>query len=306
MVTHLRADRSRNPLRIGTHEIDVDGVAQRYHVRGSGPEVCVAIPGGPGLSWEYLRMPAVERRVRVVYVEPLGTGASGRLPSHPDGYTRPVYAKALDRVLDRLGRERVHLLGHCHGGLVAQYYALRHPERLAGLILHMSSPVTGPEQSAETRHQLDRFVRRNQWNPALPAVLDALHAIQDAADDRALTAATRDALPAQFAHYWARRDELSGLRPKIRRSYLSAPEPIDDRADLPGMRVPTLVTAGMYDIIGGTRWARELHSLIPYARLLLLARSGHLGHIEEPERFAEGVLDFVAATPAAPVVPVAA
>ncbi|MEV4349684.1 alpha/beta hydrolase [Actinoplanes sp. NPDC049596] len=298
MVIQLRVDRNRHPLRIGTHEIDVDGIAQRYHVRGSGAEVCVAVPGGPGLSWEYLRMPAVERRVRVVYVEPLGTGASGRLPSHPDGYTRAVYAEALDRLLDRLGRERVHLLGHCHGGLVAQYYALRHPERLAGLILHMSSPVTGPEQTAETGRQVDRFVRRNQWNPALPAVLDALHAIQDAHDDRALTAATRDALPTQFAHYWARRDELAGLRPKFRRSYLSAPELIDDRAELPGLSVPTLVTAGMYDIVGGTRWARELHQLIPYARLLLLARSGHLGHIEEPERFAEGVLDFVAATPA--------
>ena len=78
----------------------------------------------------------------------------------------------------------------------------------------------------------------------------------------------------------------------------AVPDPIDDRAMLTGIRVPTLVAAGSYDIVGGLRWGRELHSLIPYARLLVLAFSGHLGHLEEPERFAGAVRTFVAATTA--------
>jgi pimeloyl-ACP methyl ester carboxylesterase len=43
----------------------------------------------------------------------------------------------------------------------------------------------------------------------------------------------------------------------------------------------------------GPRWATELHDLIPGSRKLILERSGHFGHLEEPDVFADGVIDFV-------------
>lgn len=36
-----------------------DGIEQRYHVHGAGP-VCVVHPGGPGLSWDHMRLPGLE------------------------------------------------------------------------------------------------------------------------------------------------------------------------------------------------------------------------------------------------------
>ncbi|MGW4774519.1 alpha/beta fold hydrolase [Nocardia sp. NPDC004278] len=83
----------------GVHAFDSDGVPQRYHVYGGGP-VCLAHPGGPGFRWEYLRMPELEEHLTMVYVEPLGTGESGRLPTHPNGYTRERYSIALQRIPD--------------------------------------------------------------------------------------------------------------------------------------------------------------------------------------------------------------
>jgi pimeloyl-ACP methyl ester carboxylesterase len=38
-----------------------------------------------------------------------------------------------------LGQDRVHVLGHSHGGFVAQQYALDHPDRIAGLVLYDTS-----------------------------------------------------------------------------------------------------------------------------------------------------------------------
>ena len=290
---------SADPLRLGAHSVELGGLTQRYHVRGHGGPVCVAIPGGPGAHWDYLRMPAVEQQMTVVYVEPLGTGQSGRLAGHPHGYTRDVYAWALDRLLDHLGRDRVHLLGHGYGGNVAQLYASRRAERLAGLILYASSPVNGAEHDEEKSRQLDQFVRRNQWNPELPAVLAALRSVDEISDDARRSAAVRAFFPACVAHYWARRQELGPLRSRLRMTHVSGldaiglPEAVDDRALLPAIDAPVLVVTGCYDIYGGLRWGRELHALIPGARLLVLAYSGHLGHVEEPERFAEGVLGFV-------------
>lgn len=52
--------------------------------------MCVAHSGGPGIGWEYLRTTELERRLTVVHPAPVGSGGSGRLPSHPHGCTRAV------------------------------------------------------------------------------------------------------------------------------------------------------------------------------------------------------------------------
>ncbi|MFJ9558877.1 alpha/beta fold hydrolase [Streptomyces fuscichromogenes] len=130
------------PLSPGTHSFRLGGITQRYHVHGTGP-VCVAHPGGPGLFWDYLRMAALEECLTMVYVEPIGTGESGRLPSHPHGYTYDRYSRFLQVLINRLHLPEVHLLGHGHGARVAAHHALHRPERLAGVILHEGEPVRG-------------------------------------------------------------------------------------------------------------------------------------------------------------------
>src|SRR5690242_3020679 len=88
----------------------VDGIRQVYHVAGRGP-VCVAHAGGPGFHWAYLRSPELEERFTMVYLEPVGTGESGRLAT-ADDYRLDTYVRFLAAVIDHLGQERVYLLGH--------------------------------------------------------------------------------------------------------------------------------------------------------------------------------------------------
>src|SRR2546423_13807193 len=83
-------------LATGTHTATVEGVPIVYHVAGRGPVVLVH-PGGPGIEWKYMRMPEVEKVATVVYLEPVGTGASGRL-ADPHGYTIYRYVSAIDGV----------------------------------------------------------------------------------------------------------------------------------------------------------------------------------------------------------------
>ena len=45
---------------------------------GSGP-VCLAHPGGPGFDGGYLASTELERAFTVVYLDPIGTGASEKL-----------------------------------------------------------------------------------------------------------------------------------------------------------------------------------------------------------------------------------
>ncbi|OMI36019.1 alpha/beta fold hydrolase [Streptomyces sparsogenes] len=87
---------------------------------------------GPGLA---------AAGVDVVMYDQRGHGRSER----PAGrYRLEMFVGDLERLLDRLGiHGPVHLVGNCFGGTVAFSYAVRHPERVAGLSLIESEPATG-------------------------------------------------------------------------------------------------------------------------------------------------------------------
>ncbi|MFG6194594.1 alpha/beta fold hydrolase [Nonomuraea sp. JJY05] len=286
----------------GVHTFEAEGVVVRYHVHGSGP-VCVAHPGGPGIDWEYLRAPELEKHLTMVYLEPAGTGGSDRLATHPHGYTRRLYSRHLAALIDRLAVGPVHVLGHSHGGFVAQYHALHHPDQVAGLILYESAPLTGPEHMAEAQRLVGEFAARHADQPDLPAVLQAFAGIPAIADDESMERTVRGILPAYVADYWADAPRWARLQAALRANHISgldehgSPDLIDDRAALAALSAPTLIVVGRHDVICGVRWAEELHRLIPASRLLILERSGHLGHLEEPERFAAEVTAFASAQP---------
>jgi len=296
----MSATPSTDPLATGTHTVEIDGVTQSYHVHGAGP-VCVAHSGGPGIFWEYLRMPELEEHLTVVYPEPVGTGASGRLPAHPHGYTRARYSRFLTKLIEHLGVPEVQLLGHSHGGFVAQYHALHHPDRIAGLILYDSAPVTGPEHGAEAMRLVQEFAARHADNPGLPEVVEAFQNIPTISDDAQMTAVARGLFPAYFADFWGREAEFGPARAAVVATHISGldedltPDVIDDRADLGSLTVPALVLVGRHDFICGVRWAEELHELIPGSELVILENSGHFGHLEEPDAFAKAVTAFVEA-----------
>ncbi|MEW2498983.1 alpha/beta hydrolase [Amycolatopsis sp. NPDC047767] len=281
----------------GTHTVELDGLAQRYHVHGSGP-VLLAHSGGPGVDWEYLRMPVVEEQLTVVYPEPIGTGGSSRLATHPDGYTRDRYVRAVVALLDHLGLEKTLFLGHSHGGFVAQRLALTHPERVSGIVLYDSAPVVGAEHGEELMRQLEAYAARSEGDRGLPDVLAAFQSIGSISSDEDMTRAVRGVLPAYFADFRARFAEFGPLQDQVGGVYISGrdadgtPDLFDDRPVLTTIGVPALVVVGRYDVICGVRWGRELHDGIPGSQLVVLEHSGHFGHLEEPRPFADAVAGF--------------
>jgi proline iminopeptidase len=280
---------------ISTHQITIDGLPQVYHVAGTGP-VCVVHPGGPGIGWGYLRLPALEEHLTMVYLEPIGTGDSGRLPQVRD-YHLGTYLRFLEGVVAHLGQEKVFLLGHSHGGFVLQRYALAHPDRVAGLVLHDTSPVTGDEFWAGAMAGVAAYPSEH---PDEPAALDVPKAFQEAlqaTDDAALTAAFARFIPLYLHDYWGRREEfapfVAGIRAWADPQRGEEPEPFDVRSRLGEITAPVLIVVGRHDFICGVRWARMLHEGISGSRLVVLEGSGHMGHIEQPGEFYRAVGEFL-------------
>ncbi|MFB7992041.1 alpha/beta fold hydrolase [Streptomyces sp. NPDC056002] len=85
-------------------------------------------------SWtEYLDvLPLVGTRRRAIAMDTLGYGASAK-PEGPHSIER--FADAAGALVDALGLERFHLVGHHTGGVIAVELAARFGDRVAGLLL---------------------------------------------------------------------------------------------------------------------------------------------------------------------------
>lgn len=280
--------------------VTIDSVPIAYHVFGRGP-IVFAHPGGPGVDWRYLRMPEVEKVATVVYIEPFGSGSSGNL-ADPNGYTIAHYVAVVEQLRQRFGLDRIVLLGHSHGGFIAQAYALAYPQHLRGLILLDTSPTTGPDWQKDVAANVGWFAHEPWFAAAVPGLQQESTAKTD--DD--LTAVLRRIMPLYFFDWTGRSKEFEPLRAQIRVAAApnqsgSAPAadavpvaPFDVRSQLPKIATPTLIVVGTKDFICSPKMAQVIHEGIAGSRLVVLAHSGHMGHIEEPREHARAVGDFLA------------
>jgi proline iminopeptidase len=272
-------------------EIVVDGVKVSYHVAGSG-SVCLVHAGGPGIHYEYLRMPELEKHLTMVYVEPVGTGNSGLLP---DGdYSVARYAYFADQVAQHLDVGKVFVLGHSHGGFVALQFALDYPEHLAGIIVYDGMAFNGQELGEEAFRQIEAYAARRPAGDPLAAQVIAAWTEETPEDKESQLDALGRLLPVYFKDYPAIKDRIADWEPTVDITVdpNRQPAPWDIRDRLGEIAVRVLIIVGEYDFICGEKWARQLHDGIKGSELLVLHDSGHFGHLEEPDTFYSAITAF--------------
>ncbi len=118
----------------------VDGRAVAYNVLGSGKPTLVLISGlGNGMETFTVVAPELAKSATVIVYDRAGYGGSAK----PEGARD---AAGVDRELTALlaaaGEPGPYILvGHSNGGLYAEYFASKHPELVAGLVLEDSRPA---------------------------------------------------------------------------------------------------------------------------------------------------------------------
>jgi proline iminopeptidase len=180
-------------------------------------------------------------------------------------------------------------------GFVAQRYALEHPERLASVILYDSAPAAGAELFVEATRNIEAFALRNSHRPGALSALEAWRTLGSVSNDEATTATLRQLLPPFFADYWGQEQELELERwcAAVRCAYVSSGSSgFDNNNGLSSIKIPMLVIVGRHDFICGLRWAQALHQGIAGPELVILEDRGHLGHLEEPDTFANAIVTF--------------
>jgi 3-oxoadipate enol-lactonase len=201
-----------------------------------------------------------------------------------DDYAGPLeladFSRDLARVLDHFGERAAHLVGLSMGGVIAQDFYRRHPDRVRSLVLAAT-------RRSLQRHNAAEFLRLRE------APLLAGKTPRDIAPDlvRALAG------PNASAAVRRRLEESIGALHEA--SYLKAlrattSDAAGDIVELGSVRVPTLVVCGTEDAVNPPPLSRAIAAGIPGARLVWIEGAGHLCNIEAPEKFNAALLEFLA------------
>lgn len=270
----------------------VNGTVLFRDVVGEGPPLLL-MHGGLGFDHSYFRpwLDPLGSDFQLIYYDHRGNGRSGE-PEDWSAVDHAMWAEDADALREELGHERIVLFGHSYGGFLALEYALRHPERLSGLILCSTAPAADyMEESvsiAAERGTAEQFeVLTTRLGTVLP-------------DEATFRDAFRRLLPLYFHRY----DEAVGsemLRRMCTRvdafnhAFLRCLTTYDVREDLARIDVPTLVLGGRHDWFPSLEAGPErVAAGIPGAELVIFEESGHFPFIEEQDRFVSVVRTWAA------------
>jgi proline iminopeptidase len=280
-----------------------DGRRLAYRRIGQGPtRVCHG--GGPGFSALYLgNLGGLDSHLELVLPDPRGTGGSDR-PADARAYTIDDYAADLEELRDHLGLERMSLLGHSHGGMVAIAYAARHPEQVERLILASTLARWAPDQEAAMEAAVASHADE-PWYADAKAALEAEQEGAFATDEELAELALRE-FPFYFKSYGDKEQAyLETLRSEtpnadtLRFFNQEIFERFDLRPELKKITAPTLVVTGADDFITGPASAADLVQGIADVEMVVIPDAGHFIFVETPEAFQEAVLSFLGAPAAA-------
>jgi proline iminopeptidase len=263
-------------------------------------------PGVPDMKGDSEYFGRLARDGFDVYVyDQVGTGRSSRLED-PRGYTLERDVADLGAIREKIGADKVILIGHSYGGTLAAAYAASHPERVARMVLSFPgdpSPSAGGASMTfrlSTRQKLGVYALLLPPRPMLAYTLlqvnpEAAHAFADdpeldARQDRIYNRTRpalhcRDKPPGPALHglgFYANQYPQSATR-KPHANFLP---------DLEGQSIPTLLIKGRCDYLSWSS-AQEYLEALPDARLLYLDGSGHNAYQDEPERYITNVRAFL-------------
>jgi len=245
--------------------LQANGVDLYYELSGpeSAPVVAFSNSLGTTLAMWDAQASALAGRYRCLRYDARGHGRSQVLdaPASIDDL-----AEDLAGLLKGLRISRAHVVGLSLGGMTAQGFAIRNPERVQSLVLmataaHLPPPDAWRQRAATVRAQ-------------------GMAAIVDAVMSRWFTPAfaARDE-----AAVGAVRDQFLAIDPRGYAVCCEAIEKMDLRPAIGAIAAPTLIIAGADDPATPVLLMEEIRSRISDAELLIIPRAAHLLAVERAD-----------------------
>jgi len=271
-------------------KISANNVTLHHITVGRGPHV-VMVHGFLGnlAVWHLNIVPELREKFRVTTYDLRGHGHS-EVP--PEGYTTSHMAADLAGLLDALGLEQVHLVGHSFGADICMHFALRHPERVGKLVALEPGLAALVEQRKHADWEGWAYWVSKLEEVGLPVPPDKRNDLEYLLN---LTLETTKVFGPARGLPRNRGPLLNLLRnTTLMRDY---EDPTDLTLDaVRTIQTPTLLVYGEKSHFLGS--FHVLSKTLPNCQSVLLPNGEHFGPLEQPELLVQHIFDFLGAGPA--------
>jgi sigma-B regulation protein RsbQ len=262
------------------------GIVERHNVTISGPESGQPVVFAHGFGcdqhmWRFVA-PRFSDRYRVVLFDHVGAGGSDPSAWDPQRYSSLAgYADDVAAICRGLDLRDVIFVGHSVSAMIGVLAAAAEPELFAALVLVGPSPryvdddgYVGGFAEADITELLDSLDSNYLgWSAAMAPVI--------------MGRPDRPELGEELTESFCRTD------PQIARQFARVTFLSDNRADLAGVAVPTLVLQCANDIIAPVAVGEYVCNQLPNATLTMLDATGHCPNLSAPEQTAAAIEGFL-------------
>lgn len=238
----------------------VNGHRLYYEEAGAGEAVLLLHAGlGSVQEWQP-QLAAFSERYRVIAADRWGYGQSDPRPAFEEGFFEADAAEQV-ALLDRLGVDVAHVVGHSDGGTIALCLAVAYPERVRSLVVE-AAHVFG---EVETLDRLRNYGPPDAWPPPLLRYLERQHGDKAVA----LGAAWLSKWGSLGMAHWDMRDQLARVK------------------------TPTLIIQADTDELSTMNQVHAIHAGVAGSQVWLVEGAGHTPHLERPAEFNRRVLTWL-------------
>jgi proline-specific peptidase len=288
---------------IRKEKVDIGDCKLYCEQEGQGTPV-VLLHGGPGATHIDFH-PCFSRAAgfaRVIYYDQRGCGQSDFKPGK--GYCLDQAVDDLDALRRTLGLDQWVVLGHSYGGLLAQCYAMKYPERVKGLVLVCASTglhgrsMPSREQEFISQQERNKMAQIGKTPGLSTAQIIYNNFLNGDWKRQSYYKPTREQIAQGALYGWVHDDNFNGIMSRSANA-----------ADLTGCfaqcPIPTLIVEGAWDMSWNTDKPQRLAANHPNAQLVLFEESGHNPFEDEPTRFFGLLKDFLGTLREAPALQLA-
>ena len=284
-------------LNIAKHRIDIGDCEIYGEIEGNGMPL-ILIHGGPGATHHYFHPVLSQARgfCQIIYYDQRGCGLSEFNPA--GGYSVHQAVDDLESLRLALNLPKCVLIGHSYGGLLAQSYAVKYPENIAGLVLVASHPgfvdlsflgfvKRQNEYLAEEEKKRIREIHELYLAKTISVEQTLYNAFLNGDWKRQNFYKPSKERLSQIALYeWNHGPDFNDVMSRDMRK-------INLKGAFEQCPIPTLIIEGRWDLSASLDKPALFHQNHPRAQLLMFDRSGHTPFTDEPDRFIQVLRGFL-------------
>ena len=272
---------------------DVNGIKICYEIKGEGEPLLLVHGFGVKKEVWMCQFDPLSEKFKVIRFDNRGAGKS----DHPDElFTMEMLAEDIRGLMDALNIEKSHVVAWSLGGMIAQHFAIKYPERINKLILINTLPNWPGSDDAGIE-----MYKNSQLDSIKAYQEDAMKAFFDRAPmgySRKFKKEMQEDTKKKFHGLFSVEDYV-----KMKTTDIPNPKDIENQANalkyhdvidkLHLIQNETLIIAAEKDRQTPLSRNQLIHEKIPNSRIVVIAGAGHDSPLEKAPELNKQIIDFL-------------